>query len=40
MSELLKDFYEPLHKTLTDQGYTPDRAWEIITTMFGDADAS
>jgi hypothetical protein len=36
MSELLADFYAPLHKTLTEQGYTPERAWEIIKTMFGD----
>jgi hypothetical protein len=38
MSELLADFYAPLHKTLTDQGYTTKRAWEIIKTMFEDTN--
>ncbi len=38
MSELLADFYAPLHKSLTDQGYTAERAWEIIKMMFGETN--
>jgi hypothetical protein len=40
MSELIKDLYSPLADTLINQGYTPEMAWQIVSEMFGDANAS